>query len=108
MNTKRFSPGRCFTFVAIFAGVWLPAVARNAGMLWLPSATKIRFIGEPWTANNTGPLCLTYPAGGSFSSWFPQTICGLCETLEGSCPPWPDGTTVSKWNAANQAYEDYQ
>lgn len=82
-------------------------VAPNAAVLWLPSATRITFIGEPWSANNTGPSCLTYPQGLSFSGWFPQNICGICENPAGDCPIFPDGTTISKWNTNSQRYDDY-
>jgi hypothetical protein len=82
-------------------------IAPNAAILWVPSATKITFIGDAW-ATTDGPGCLTYTQGDSFSSWFPQTFCGLCENPDVDCPPpYPDGTTISKWNSATASYINY-
>jgi hypothetical protein len=79
-------------------------VQPEAGFLVVSEPVKISFHGEPWQFAS-GPGCLSYPPNTSFSGWFPPGTCGICEPE--ACPPFGDGTVVSKWDAVFQVYFDY-
>ena len=82
-------------------------LAPDGGFLWLPTATKISFVGQPWGLI-PGPGCLTYPIGETVLGWLPTRACGIC-ILPENCPPmFSDGLSVVTWNPQTQAYNDAQ
>lgn len=99
-----FSPSNHFSSAAGWTAPAATFTAPQGGFLWLPSATTVSFVGQPWS-EVPGPLCVTYPAGDVVSGWLPATICGLCSDLDG-CPPFADYTTVLTWNPLTQSYNE--
>jgi hypothetical protein len=85
---------------------WVPGTAALPGgegaFLWVPQATRITFVGEPWWSNLG---CTTFPAGATISSIWPLLSCALCGGFTDPC--WvdpPEGTTVSRWDPVGQRF----
>jgi hypothetical protein len=96
---KTFRPTNRFTFGSGWSDPSAVFLAPNGGFLWLPTATKISFAGQPWSII-PGP-CLNYPAGESVFSWFSPFRCfSDCACNE----YFQDGDALITWNRETQTY----
>lgn len=74
-------------------------VRPQGGFLWLPVATRITFVGEPWPL-----LCLFgFPPGPAVLAMIPSS-----EPGPGFCPSWPppENLQIRKWNRQEQRFND--
>ena len=94
------------------AGVgWMPGTVQLPGgegaFLWVPRATRVTFVGEPWLWLLAG--CTTFPVGTTISSIWPLLTCGFCGGFTDPCPITitpPDGLTVARWDRVGQRFLD--
>lgn len=85
---------------------WVPGTAQLPGgegaFLWVPRATRVTFVGEPWSYSLAS--CTTFPVGATISSIWPLLGCGMfCDPEPCAAVP-PDGMTVFKWDPVAQSY----
>jgi hypothetical protein len=86
---------------------WVPGSAQLPGgagaFLWLPQATRVSYVGEPWLS--TLSSCARIPAGESVSAIWPLLSCGgwICPDPPCSAVP-PDGFGVARWDPARQQF----
>ena len=100
-----YSPTNSFTQASGWADPGMKLVTPNGGFLWVPTATKLSFVGEVWQ----GLICAPYSAGLAVLS--DLTGCAMvCDNVVGPCPGdiSTDGTIVSKWNSQAQSFDAYQ
>ena len=101
-GSETFSPTNRFTLGSGWSDPSATFLAPNGGFLWLPKATKISFVGQPWSVI-PGPLCLNFSEHEVYGWFPPPNRCGIFDCdCTGSVGQ--DGDTVLTWNPHTQSY----